>query len=86
MSAGGKRRSFYTDLDHMQSLFDSVDTGRTGYIGFKELCILVRNIPGIEEAAVPELMDRLDRDRDGKVRACHKCWEMVNAPYRPIMY
>lgn len=70
-TAGGKRRSFYADLDHMRSLFDSVDTTKTGYIGFRELCVLVRNIPGIEEAAVPELMDKLDRDKDGKVREAH---------------
>ena len=71
MAAGGKRRSFYADLDHMQSLFDAVDASKSGYIGFKELCVLVRNIPGIEEDAVPELMDKLDRDKDGKVREMH---------------
>ena len=71
MAAGGKRRSFYADLDHMRSLFNSVDTSKTGSIGFPELCVLVRNIPGIEEAAVPELMEGLDRDKDGKVREIH---------------
>ena len=71
MAAGGKRRSFCADLDHMRSLFNSVDTSNTGSIGFPELCVLVRNIPGIEEAAVPELMEGLDRDKDGKVREIH---------------
>ena len=33
--------------------------------------MLVRSIPGIEEAAVPELMEGLDRDKDGKVRETH---------------
>ncbi len=55
----------------MRSLFNSVDTSKTGCIGFPELCVLVRSIPGIEEAAVPELMDGLDRDKDGKVRDIH---------------
>ena len=83
MAAGGKRRSFYADLDHMRSLFNSVDTSKTGYIGFAKLCVLVRSIPGIEEAAVPELMERLDRDKDGKVR------EMLvwgNAPSLRFVY
>ena len=79
MAAGGKRRSFYADLDHMRSLFDSVDTSETGFIGIKELCVLVRSIPGIEEAAVPELMERLDRDSDGKVRSAHNLVQ-GNAP------
>lgn len=90
MAAGGKRRSFYADLDHMRSLFDSVDASKTGLIGFKELCVLVQNIPGIEEATVPELMDRLDRDKDGKVRACYcVCKDpdrLVNAPTTPRLF
>lgn len=76
MAAGGKRRSFYADLDHMRNLFDSVDANKTGYVGYQELCALVRNIPEIEEAAVPELMKQLDRDKDGKVNndcCCEYC-------------
>ena len=71
MATGGKRRSFNADLDHMRNLFDSVDSSKTGYIGFKELCLLVCSIPGIEEETVPELMENLDRDKDGKVRNAH---------------
>ena len=83
MAAGGKRRSFYADLDHMRNLFDSVDANKTGYVGYQELCALVRNIPEIEEAAVPELMKQLDRDKDGKVN--NDCTNVVanivvNAP------
>ena len=91
MAAGGKRRSFYTDLDHMRNLFDSVDSTNTGFIGYTELCALVRNIPGIEEAAVPELMEQLDRDKDGKVRKSLQLTpnyaqirlQAVNAPFPP---
>lgn len=67
MAASGKRRSFYADLDRLRQHFDSLDAEQSGHIGFKELTKLVESMPGVEESAVPELMDRLDRDKDGKV-------------------
>ncbi len=66
-AASGKRRSFYADLDRLRSHFDSLDQDRTGYIGYSELQQLVQKMSGIEEAVLPELMEKLDRDKDGKV-------------------
>lgn len=64
----GKRRSFYTDLDHLRKCFDNVDHDRSGFIGYNELTKLVQIMPDAEDSVVPELMDKLDRDKDGKVR------------------
>lgn len=62
-----KRASFYADLDLLRSQFDSLDPKNSGYIGYSELTTLVKSMQGFEESMVPELMERLDRDKDGKV-------------------
>lgn len=62
-----KRASFYADLDLLRSQFDSLDPKNSGYIGYGELTTLVKSMQGFEESMVPELMERLDRDKDGKV-------------------
>ncbi len=76
-AASGKRRSFYADLDHLRTHFDSLDHAKTGYIGYNDLKELAQKMPDIEEAVLPELMAKLDRDEDGKVsirkRGCSCC-------------
>lgn len=67
MAVSGKRGSIYLYLDDLRQQFDSLDAGKTGQIGFNELTKLVKNMPGVEDSAVPELMERLDRDKDGMV-------------------
>jgi len=66
-ATSGKRRSFYANLDKLKSHFDSLDHERTGYIGYSELKQLVQKVSDLEEAVLPELMEKLDRDKDGKV-------------------
>ncbi len=71
-ATSGKRRSFYADLDHLKSHFDSIDHSQTGYIGYNELKQLARKMSGIKEADLPQLMNKLDRDEDGKVGVSRK--------------
>ena len=68
MAVSMKRRSFYADLDHLRSCFDTLDPEKTGFIGYEELTKLVESMPNTEESVVPELMEKLDRDKDGKVK------------------
>ena len=65
--SSGKRKSFYTDLDHLKECFDKVDTEESGFIGCNELAQLVASMPNSGDSIVSELMEKLDRDRDGKV-------------------
>ncbi len=67
MAVSGKRRSFYADLDSLRSCFDNVDKRKSGYIGYDELTKLVESMPGTEDSVVSELMEKLDRDKDGQV-------------------
>lgn len=67
-ATGEKRRSFYTDLDHLRKCFDEVDRQKNGFIGLQELTELVNSMPNSRDSVVVELMDKLDRDKDGKVR------------------
>ncbi len=67
-ATSSKRRSFYADLDHLRKCFDQVDHGKSGFIGYTELTKLVQSMPDTECSVVPELMEKLDRDKDGKVR------------------
>lgn len=66
-ATSGKRRSFYADLDHLRKCFDEVDHDRSGFIGYSGLTELVGRMPNTGESVVPELMQKLDRDGDGKV-------------------
>lgn len=65
----GKRRSFYADLDHLRKCFDNVDSNKSGFIGYSELTKLVESMPmpNAGDSVVSELMQKLDRDKDGKV-------------------
>ena len=67
MAASSRRKSFYADLDRLKHHFDALDPQKSGYIGYAELTQLVQSMRGQEESVVPELMERLDRDKDGKV-------------------
>lgn len=62
-----KRPSFRADLDLLRTHFNALDPEKSGYIGYDELARLVKDMQGVEESMVPDLMEKLDRDKDGKV-------------------
>lgn len=66
-ATGGKRRSLNTDLHNLRKCFNDVDHHKSGFIGLEELTKLVDRIPDTEHSIVAELMEKLDRDKDGKV-------------------
>ena len=66
-SSSSKRGSIYADLERLRMHFSSLDPDNTGYIGYQELTALARSESGMDESMVPELLERLDRDKDGKV-------------------
>lgn len=66
-ATGGKRRSFNTDLDHLRECFNEVDHLKSGFIGLEELTKLVNSMPDTGDSVVADLMEKLDRDKDGKV-------------------
>ncbi|CAI8052343.1 Calcium-dependent protein kinase 3 [Geodia barretti] len=65
--ANSKRCSLYTDLDHLRTMFASVDPANTGYIGYQELRSLAQSGAGMDEAMVAVVLQKLDRDKDGKI-------------------
>ncbi len=67
MATSGKRRSFSADLDQLRTCFRELDAEDTGYIGYEQLRKLVQSLPDTEESVVPDLWEKLDRDKDGKV-------------------
>lgn len=67
MAGTGKRRSFYADLGHLRTCFKDLDPENLGFIGYGELTQLVQSMPNTKDSVVPELMEKLDRDKDGKV-------------------
>ena len=67
--SSSKRSSLYADLENLRTQFSSLDPTNTGYIGYEELKTLAQSESGLDEAMVPELLERLDRDKDGKVTA-----------------
>ena len=66
-SSSSKRGSIYADLERLRMHFSSLDPDNTGYIGYQELTVLARSESGMDESMVPELLEKLDRDKDGKV-------------------
>ena len=75
-ATGGKRRSFNTDLDHLRKCFNNVDLHKSGFIGLEGLSKLVDSMPDTdpEHSIVAELMEKLDRDKDGKVGESRGKW------------
>lgn len=70
--SSSKRSSLYADLENLRSQFSSLDPNNTGYIGYEELKTLAQSESGLDEAMVPELLEKLDRDKDGKVTEMFK--------------
>lgn len=68
-SSSSKRGSLYADLEHLRTQFSSLDPESTGYIGYEQLMRLVKSETNMDESAVPELLEKLDRDKDGRVSA-----------------
>ena len=72
-SSSSKRASLYADLEHLRTLFSSLDPDNTGYIGYQELSRLAQSESGMDESVVPELLEKLDRDKDGRVSTGNLC-------------
>ena len=72
-SSSSKRGSLYADLEHLRTLFSSLDPDNTGYIGHEELSRLAQSESGMDESMVPQLLESLDRDKDGRVSNEHMC-------------
>ena len=66
-SNGSKRSSLHADLNHLRATFASVDPENTGYIGVQELRSLAQTSTGVDETTVALVLEKLDRDKDGKV-------------------
>lgn len=65
--AAQKRSSFLLDLRDLRKGFDAVDTEGKGYIDFDGLRLMMDGMQGLDGSMAQELMDSLDRDKDGKV-------------------
>lgn len=65
--AAEKRSSFLLDLRELRKGFDAVDTEGRGYIDFDGLKLMIEGMQGLDGSMANELMDSLDRDKDGKV-------------------
>ena len=55
------------DLKELRNRFDEVDIDGKGYIDYRGLQEMISGMEGFNSSALQELMDTLDRDRDGKV-------------------
>ena len=62
-----KRSSFLLDLRDLHNGFDAVDTEGKGYIDFDGLQLMIAGMKGLDGSMAQELMDSLDRNKDGKV-------------------
>ena len=66
--AGEKRpSSLYMDLKELRKRFDEVDKTMIGYIDYDGLKQMIAGMDGFDNSMAMELMNSLDRDKDGKV-------------------
>ena len=68
MARSSKRGTFLTDLQHLKDTFSTLDREHKGYIGRAEVALLAKTECGMDETVIPELLERLDSDKDGKVK------------------
>ena len=58
--------SLYLDLKELRERFEEVDKEKKGYIDYNGLQQMISNMD-FDPALTRQLMDNLDRDKDGKV-------------------
>ena len=58
--------SLYLDLKELRERFEEVDKEKKGYIDYNGLQQMISNME-FDPALTRQLMDNLDRDKDGKV-------------------
>lgn len=69
MSADKRPSSLYVDLKKLRELFQEVDKEEKGYIDFDGLQEMISSMEEFDPNMAKELMETLDRDKDGKVSA-----------------
>lgn len=69
MTTEKRPSSLYFDLISLRERFDEVDRDGKGFIDYKGLQTMIENMEEFDPGMARELMDTLDRDKDGKVRA-----------------
>lgn len=67
MSADKRPSSLYVDLKKLRELFQEVDKEEKGYIDFDGLQEMISSMEEFDPNMAKELMETLDRDKDGKV-------------------
>ena len=72
MASQKRPSSLYMDLKELRNRFDEVDIDGKGYIDYRGLQEMISGMEGFNSSALQELMDTLDRDRDGKVCAHYR--------------
>ena len=60
--------SLYMDLKNLRERFNEIDKEEKGYIEREGLEQMIRGMEGFDVSMTTELMESLDRDKDGKVR------------------
>ena len=82
MSAEKRPSSLYLDLKNLRELFQEVDKDEKGYIDFDGLQEMISNMEEFDPNMAKELMEKLDRDKDGKVS--DEILADINIPAPPI--
>ena len=67
MASEKRPSSLYMDLKELRRRFDEVDKTMIGYIDYDGLQQMIAGMDGFDNSMAMELMNSLDRDKDGKV-------------------
>ena len=67
MASEKRPSSLYMDLKELRKRFDEVDKTMIGYINYDGLQQMIAGMDGFDNSMAMELMNSLDRDKDGKV-------------------
>lgn len=76
-----RRSSLYLDLKELRERFEEVDQDNKGYIDYGGLEQMIAGMEGFDSSMAGELMDSLDRDKDGKVRNILFCRYILSSTH-----
>ena len=76
-----RRSSLYLDLKELRERFEEVDKDNKGYIDYGGLEQMIAGMEGFNSSMAGELMDSLDRDKDGKVRNIFFCSYILSSTH-----